>query len=62
MPDLSFFNCNFFASEVKRCIAEAMEPVETVLIDAEAMNDIDITGADRLIKLNTELNRKNIVM
>ena len=59
---LIFFNCNFFASEVKRCIAEAKEPVKTVLIDAEAMNDIDITGADRLIKLNTELNSKNIVM
>jgi SulP family sulfate permease len=36
--------------------------VKTVLIDAEAMNDIDITGADCLITLNTELNRKNIVM
>ena len=59
---LIFFNCNFFASEVKRCIAEAKEPVKTVLIDAEAMNDIDITGADRLITLNTELNSKNIVM
>ena len=59
---LIFFNCNFFASEVKRCIAEAQEQVKTVLIDAEAMNDIDITGADRLIKLNTELNSKNIVM
>ena len=59
---LIFFNCNFFASEVKRCIAEAKEQVKTVLIDAEAMNDIDITGADRLIKLNTELNSKDIVM
>ncbi|KAB3544661.1 MAG: SulP family inorganic anion transporter [ANME-2 cluster archaeon] len=59
---LIFFNCNFFASEVKRCIAKAREPVKTVLIDAEAMNDIDITGADRLIKLNTELNRRNIVI
>jgi high affinity sulfate transporter 1 len=59
---LIFFNCYFFASEVKRCIAEAQEPVKTVLIDAEAMNDIDITGADRLIKLNTELNSRNIVM
>ena len=59
---LIFFNCYFFASEVKRCIAEAREPVKTVLIDAEAMNDIDITGADRLIKLNTELNSENIVM
>jgi MFS superfamily sulfate permease-like transporter len=36
--------------------------VKTVLIDAEAMNDIDITGADRLIRLNAELNRRNIVM
>ena len=59
---LIFFNCNFFASEVKRCIAKAREPVKTVLIDAEAMNDIDITGADCLITLNTELNRRNIVM
>jgi high affinity sulfate transporter 1 len=59
---LIFFNCNFFASEVKRNIAKAREPVKTVLIDAEAMNDIDITGADCLIKLNTELNRRNIVM
>ncbi|PXF55662.1 MAG: SulP family inorganic anion transporter, partial [Candidatus Methanogaster sp.] len=59
---LIFFNCNFFASEVKRNIAKAGEPVKTVLIDAEAMNDIDITGADCLVTLNTELNRKNIVM
>ncbi len=59
---LIFFNCNFFASEVKRNIAKSREPVNTVLIDAESMNDIDITGADCLIKLNTELNRKNIVM
>jgi len=59
---LIFFNCNFFASEVTRCIAETTEPVKTVLIDAEAMNDLDITGADRLIKLNTELSSRNIVM
>jgi MFS superfamily sulfate permease-like transporter len=59
---LIFFNCNFFASEVKRYIAKARKPVKTVLIDAEAMNDIDITGAYCLITLNTELNRKDIVM
>ena len=59
---LIFFNCNFFASEVKRCIAEASEPVKTVLIDAEAMNDIDITGAECLIRLNTELNRRGIII
>ena len=56
------YNCNFFASEVKRNIAKSREPVKTVLIAAETMNDIDITGADCLIKLNAELNRKNIVM
>ncbi len=36
--------------------------MKTVLIDAEAMNDIDITGADRLIKLNTELSSRDIFM
>ncbi len=59
---LIFFNCNFFASEVKRNIAKSREPVKTVLIDAEAMNDIDITGADCLVKLNTELSSRDIVM
>jgi len=59
---LIFFNCKFFARQVKRYIAEAREPVKTVLIDAEAINIIDITGADRLVKLNTELNSRNISM
>ena len=36
--------------------------MKTVLIDAEAINIIDITGADRLVKLNTELNSRNISM
>ncbi|KAF5428296.1 MAG: sulfate permease, SulP family [Candidatus Methanomarinus sp.] len=59
---LIFFNCKFFESEVKHYIAKAREPVKTILIDAEAMNDIDITGANCLIKLIIELNNKNIVM
>lgn len=47
---------------MKHYIAKAREPVKTILIDAEAMNDIDITGANCLIKLIIELNNKNIVM
>ncbi|MGB3717505.1 MAG: sulfate permease [Candidatus Promineifilaceae bacterium] len=58
--ELYFPNADYFSSEVRRHIAEAAEPVQEVLVNAEEINDIDTTGVDQLIKLNEDLDKLDI--
>jgi SulP family sulfate permease len=47
---------------VQELIAAADTPVECLVIDAEAVIDIDVTAADALKKLYRELERKGVVL
>jgi SulP family sulfate permease len=55
-----FPNASYFADEVLRLIAEAAAPVNEVLVAAQQINRLDSTGADRLAKLQAELDGKGI--
>lgn len=57
---LTFPDSDYFAARVKREVARAEEPVQVVLIDAETINDVDITGAKALKKLNVTLAAQGI--
>jgi MFS superfamily sulfate permease-like transporter len=57
---LIFPNANYFVDQVKRRLEEATEPVHEVLVDCEAMNLLDTTGAPALIELVEELRDKGV--
>jgi high affinity sulfate transporter 1 len=57
-----FPNASYFADEVLRLIAEAAAPVSEVLVPAQQINRLDSTGADRLAKLQAELEGKEIAL
>ena len=59
---LFFANANRFADLLKRAIGESDAPVKAVLVDAETVNVIDTTACDMLIKLQSELAGKGIVL
>ncbi len=58
--DLIFPNSRYFIATVKRAIAHSPTPTQIVLINAETINDIDITGAETLVKLHKILVQQNI--
>ena len=60
--DLIFPNSRHFSATVKRAIAESNVPTKVVLINAETINDIDITGAETLVKLQKRLIQQNILL
>ena len=55
-----FSNASFFNSEVQRNIDQADAPVRQVLIDGEAINRIDSTAVEHLVKLKANLDRQSI--
>jgi sulfate permease, SulP family len=55
-----FANASYFASQVRRLVAEAQAPVGEVLIPAQQINQLDSTGADQLAKLRDELDTQGI--
>ena len=57
---LVFPDSRYFVEAVKREVARAQEPVRVVLLDAETINDVDITGADALKKLNAKLEKRGV--
>jgi SulP family sulfate permease len=57
---LLFANADYFLTQVRELIAAADPPVECLVIDAEAIIDIDVTAVDALKKLYRELERKGI--
>jgi high affinity sulfate transporter 1 len=59
---LIFPNSRFFAASVKHFVAKSQEPVRVVVIDAETINDVDITGAETLKKLHASLARHDIAL
>jgi sulfate permease, SulP family len=59
---LFFANADHFLTEVQELIDAADPPVEWLLIDAEAIIDIDVTAIEALSTLQRELERKGIVL
>ena len=59
---LVFFNADYFKSRVLRVIAESPTPVRWFLLDAGAINFIDITAVQKLEELHQELASRGIVM
>ncbi len=57
---LTFPDSSYFVASVLREVARAKEPVEVVIVNAETINDVDITGADALKKLNAKLAKRGI--
>jgi high affinity sulfate transporter 1 len=57
---LIFTNATCFTKEVQRYIEAAETTVQQVLVNAETMNNIDVTGANQLIKLCEELENDGI--
>ncbi len=60
--DLIFPNANYFQSQLKQAISKSKTPVQQVLIDAESINRVDITGMEMLSKLRKELSQKGIIL
>lgn len=59
---LFFANADHFLTQVQELIDAAEPPIEWLLIDAEAIVDIDVTATEALSTLQRELERKGIVM
>lgn len=57
---LFFANARIFHEHVLKSIAEAPTPVKWVVVAAEPVTDIDITAADMLAELNSELRAAGI--
>lgn len=59
---LFFANADYFLTQVQELIDAAEPPIKWLLIDAEAIADIDVTAAEALSKLQSELERKGVVL
>jgi SulP family sulfate permease len=59
---LFFANADYFLTQVQELIDAAHPPIEWLLIDAEAIVDIDVTAVEALSKLQSELERKGVVI
>jgi len=60
--ELVFPGSRFFVRESLRQIKAAQTPVRVFLINAETINDIDVTGAMLLLRLQHKLKRKGIAL
>jgi len=59
---LLFFNAAYFATRILEAVDEADPPVTFLLVNAEAMVEIDWQSIDVLRKLHYSLRRKDINM
>jgi SulP family sulfate permease len=59
---LFFANADYFLNQVQELIDEAIPSIGWLLIDAEAIVDIDVTAVETLSKLQSELEGKGVVM
>jgi SulP family sulfate permease len=59
---LLFPNAGHFVERVRRMIAASPTPVRWLLLDAQAITDIDVTAVEMLHSLNEELRRQGILL
>jgi SulP family sulfate permease len=57
---LLFPNASHFVERVRKVIASSPTPVQWLLLDAQAVTDIDVTAVEVLHTLNEELRRQGI--
>ncbi len=57
---LFFANAELFRDEVLCALAGASTPVRRIVVAADAITDIDITAADTLIALHSDLSRQDV--
>lgn len=57
---LFFDNVEYFIERVNAAIKEAREPVDTLIIDAGAIDAIDYTAVDGITRLHTQLHANEI--
>jgi SulP family sulfate permease len=55
-----FANATGFRDDVRQALREADQPVQVILVDAEVIADIDITGMQMLVELHKELSGAGI--
>jgi MFS superfamily sulfate permease-like transporter len=60
--NLVFFNVGFFGERVRATIAAAKDPVEWLLIDASAINVVDLTAFQKIDELRQELAATGVVL
>ena len=59
---LFFANASYFSSDLSSVLTASEEPVRYLLLDAEAITDLDSSAADMLMELVEELHEKKIVV
>jgi SulP family sulfate permease len=59
---LFFANAPYLRDQVRDLVSSADPPLRYLLIDAEAIPDIDTTAADTLKEIHDELHQKGITM
>ncbi|MEN8166669.1 MAG: SulP family inorganic anion transporter [Pseudomonadota bacterium] len=59
---LYFANATLFEEEIENLVAQAATPVNWLVLDAEAMVDIDTTGAETLHQVLTWLNDRGVTV
>ena len=59
---LLFSNCGYFSERVHSLIAASGAPVRWLLLDAQAITDIDVTAVEMLHSLRRELKGKGIAL
>lgn len=57
---IMFANSEWFADRVAALVTAAPEPVRLFVLDAQAVTEIDATGADTLIRVLRDLRRRGI--
>jgi len=57
---LYFANANLFMEEVERLVAQGRTPIKAFVLDAEAMSDVDTTGAEVLHQVLTLLAKGGV--
>jgi SulP family sulfate permease len=59
---LFFANARFLREQVHRLVKAAKAPIRMVVLDCGAMFDLDVTGADALKDLESELGQRGITL
>ena len=58
--DLFYANADRFADQVRELIEKAPTPVKWLLLDAEAIGNVDLSAAQTIRTLLEDLNRKGV--
>ena len=57
---LCFANADHFAQRVRALVSQAHAPVKWLVLDAQAIWELDVTAAEMLTRLHTELQKRGV--